>query len=52
MICLLKNGKRVWYGGKEPEDKKALLMGTLLCEIRYNNNFDYEFSWEQVEKTY
>lgn len=52
MICLLKNGHRVYWGGKIPEDKKQILIGTLLCVIRYDNNFDYKFYWDDVEMTY
>ena len=49
MICLLKNGKRVFYdGNKSPEDKKLRIKGSLLCEWKSDLNFEYWFVWEDV----
>lgn len=52
MICLLKNGHRVYWGKAIPEDKKEILTGTLLCVVRYDGKFDYQFCWEDVVQTF
>ena len=52
MIVVLKNGNRVYYEGKEPDDKSKLLNGILLCVIKYDNNFSYSFYWNDVTQTY
>lgn len=53
MICLLKNGKRVFYdASKPPEDKKLRIKGSLLCEFRKALDFEYWFCWEDVEHVY
>jgi hypothetical protein len=54
MICLLKNGHRVYYGGDKPkkEDYDKKLEGTLLCVIRYDGRFGYSFCWNDVVEVY
>jgi len=46
MICVLRNGKRVWIDNLTDRSTTGLILGVLLCE--FVRDYEYPFRWSDV----